>query len=66
MKARKIVDRLGGSASVAERLHVAKPTVYAWMQKGYIPEAMAWRMLDVYGDLVTRKELGLPNLDSAA
>jgi hypothetical protein len=61
--ARKIVEKLGGSAEVARRLSVAKPTVYAWMQKGYIPEAMAWRILHVYGEaIVSKKALGLPSL----
>ena len=64
MDARKIVDKLGGSAKVARDLGVAKPTVYAWMQKGYIPEAMAWRVVHVYGDaIVSKKELGLPELE---
>ena len=68
MDARQIVTKLGGSAEVARRLNVAKPTVYAWMQKGYIPEAMAWRILHVYGEgVIPTKDLGVPmDLDGAA
>ncbi len=66
MTARQIVKRLGGSAEVARRLRVSKPTVYAWMQKDRIPEAMGWRIIYVYGGgYVSRANLGLPELDAA-
>jgi hypothetical protein len=65
MTVRKLVDSLGGSALVARKLKVAKPTVYAMMQKDAISEAMGWRFLHVWPHL-DRAELGLPDLDSAA
>lgn len=66
MATREIVDRLGGVAKVARDLSIEKQTVYKWVQRGAIPEAMAWRIWHVYGDLASREELGLPELPGAA
>ena len=64
MDARQIIERLGGSAEVARKLKSEKNTVYQWMKRGVIPEAIGWRIIHVYGEqIVTRADLNLPQLD---
>jgi len=41
-------------------------TVYQWMKRDELPEAIKWRILHVYGDeIVSAEDMKLPRLDKA-
>ena len=66
MAVRQLVERLGGSAKVARDLGLSKQAIYHMMRRDQISEMVGWRMIHVYGDVVTREELGLPDLERAS
>lgn len=54
-----IINRLGGPSQVARKLGVTRQAVSKWSTTGKIPEGSAYKMLHVFGNLVTKEELGL-------
>ena len=54
-----IINKLGGPSQVARKLGVTRQAVSKWSTTGKIPEGSAYKMLHVYGNLVTKEELGL-------
>jgi hypothetical protein len=61
-----IINKLGGPSQVARKLGVTRQAVSKWSTTGKIPEGSAYKMLHVYGSLVTKEELGLAEEDAKA
>jgi transcriptional regulator with XRE-family HTH domain len=55
----KIINKLGGPSQVARKLGVTRQAVSKWATTGKIPEGSAYKMLHVFGNLVSKEELGL-------
>ncbi len=61
-----IINKLGGPAQVARKRGVTRQAVSKWATTGKIPEGSAYKMLHVYGNLVSKEELGLAEEDAKA
>lgn len=59
-----IINRLGGPSQVARKLGVTRQAVSKWSTTGKIPEGSAYKMLHVFGNLLTKEDLGLAEKES--
>ena len=59
-----VINKLGGPSQVARKLNVTRQAVSKWATTGKIPEGSAYKMLHVFGNLVSKEELGLAEKDS--